>query len=185
MGQAKMIRRCFPVKQSYCDVLLRNKTLMHHKQNLESQFITGQTVGSPGLRSYMPVQPQGFSSTAGAHSPPSDAPAHSLRCPIPPHPSRDAPSLPPPKIHSPDEKFLSSCWKLLEAMANLILAPQKMQTLLDILLTSLLYRLTSDNPHSARNPHLHHWIILWRSVMGRQVALFSYYRAQKSASKGR
>lgn len=61
-------RGCFVVKPSYQCLWCTPE--MQHKLNLVSQFITRQTVGSPGHRSHTAVQPQGFSNTAGAPSAP-------------------------------------------------------------------------------------------------------------------
>lgn len=104
---------------------------MHHKLNLVSQFIAGQTVwdhqgNPPDPQVTHALYSHQASQTLLEHTPyPSSTLKrwdHGLCTEIPQHLSPLSPNY-----QCPDEEFLSSCWKLLEAMANLILVPHKQQ----------------------------------------------------------
>lgn len=105
---------------------------------------------------------------------------------------RDAPSLLPPNSTLLMRNFspaAGSCWKPWSAWSLSLRRHRPFWTYSSPLFSS---RLTSDNPRSARIPHTHHWItsgdLSWESRWmegSTPFSLLSYYRAHRSASKGR
>lgn len=165
MGQAKMTRRCFPIKKGF-----KCLSCTPERQNLNaSQTEPGKSVYQDELWGH---QDSGDTRQCSHKA--------SLTL-LDTRPTTPGPQMPHPSSSSKRCSKSSSpktplfWWEIslqvLESVRNhgqLDPCPSEDADLFGYI-PHLFSRLTSDNPHSARIPHLHHWIIPWRFVMGRQV----------------